>query len=71
MRITQGEWMKLKVAVGIADEFYDQMDKTQKFWVASAVEALAGIDGRLDADNEKAAAHMRVVRRAKAERSMA
>ena len=65
MRITQGEWSALKVAVGIADKFRDQMDKTEQYWVASAVEALAGIDERLDADNEKAAAHMREVRRGK------
>lgn len=65
MRITAAEWMKLKVATRIADKFYDQMGKTEQYWVASAVEALAGIDERLDADNEKAAAHMREVRRGK------
>ena len=71
MRITQAEWMKLKVTVGIAKKFMEQLPKADQFWLSEAIDSIADIEDRLSEANAKAAAHMKDVRRAKAERSMA
>lgn len=55
MRITQGEWAALKVAVSIAEDCRDALTKNQLAWLDRAVSAIAAADDRLTKDNRKQA----------------
>ena len=55
MRITQGEWSAIKVAVGIAEEKAVSLTKAERAWLASAISAVEKAEERLKTDNKKQA----------------
>lgn len=55
MRITQGEWSALKVAVGILADRRDELNKTESMWLDYAINAVDSANDRLTNDNRKQA----------------